>query len=305
MSEFSRKLPPLSTLVVFEAACRLRSFSRAADECALSQASISRQMKQLEDNLELKLFERHRYEVSPTDAGTRLYATVRHTLGDLARTAEELREQAQGRSSFTIYSDISIGTSVLAPLIGRIQALYPLVRFNIISSYDPIEQTRSSFDIAFQVGRRAEDIFDVETIADDVVFPVCSPQFAKQYKSRVTARKLSTLPLLHLEYENKQSIGWQEFLTHYRVRKIVSNDQLVFSAYQVSLDVAESGEGIALGWGRSVSSRIADGKLMRFTDLAVHVPDGISVYMRKRIDPHPLASEIIDVVRDNIKRAQD
>ena len=154
MSEFSRKLPPLSTLVVFEAACRLHSFSRAADECALSQASIIRQMKQLEDKVELKLFERHRYEVSPTDAGTRLYATVRHTLGDLARTAE-------------------------------------------------------------------------------------------------------------------------------------------------------SGEGIALGWGRSVSSRIADGKLMRFTDLAVHVPDGISVYMRKRIDPHPLASEIIDLVRDNIKRTQD
>ena len=257
-------------------------------------------MKQLEDNLELKLFERHRYDVSPTDAGTRLYTTVRHTLGELAHTAGELREQAQGKSSFTIYSDISIGTSVLAPLIGRIQALYPLVRFNIISSYDPIEQTRSSFDIAFQAGRRAEDVFDVETIADDLVFPVCSPKFATQYKSRVTAKKLSMLPLLHLEYENKQSIGWQQFLAHYRVHEIKSNDQLVFSAYQVSLDVAESGEGIALGWGRSVSSRIADGKLTRFTDMAVHVPDGISVYMRKRIEPHPLAFEIIEVVRDNM-----
>ena len=304
MSEFSRQLPPLSTMVVFEAACRLRSFSRAADECALSQASISRQIRHLEDNLQLRLFERHRYDVSPTDAGKQLYATVRYTLGELARTAEDLREQAQGRSSFTIYSDISIGTSVLAPLIGQIQACYPLVRFNIISSYDPIEQTRSSFDIGFQVGRRAEDIFDVETIADDLVFPVCSPQFANQFNCKVTAETLSTLPLLHLEYENKQSIGWQQFLAKYQVRKMDSSDQLVFSAYQVSLDVAESGEGIALGWSRSVSSRIADGKLMRFTDMAVHVPDGISVYMRKRIDPHPLASEIIEVVRANIKCTQ-
>ena len=254
MSDFSRQLPPLSTLVVFEAACRLRNFSRAADECARSQASVSRQMKQLEDNLELKLFERHRYDVSPTDAGMHLYTTVRHTLGELAHTAGELREQAQGKSSFTIYSDISIGTSVLAPLIGRIQALYPLVRFNIISSYDPIEQTRSSFDIAFQAGRRAEDVFDVETIADDLVFPVCSPEFATQYKSRVTAKKLSTLPLLHLEYENKQCIGWQQFLAHYRVRELKSKTNWFSAPIRCPLMLRAA--KASLGWGRSVTPEL-------------------------------------------------
>ena len=301
MPDYARQTPPLSTLIVFEAAARLQSFSRAADECALSQASVSRQIRQLEDNLGLSLFERHRYDVSPTDAGSRLYDTVQRALRELAHTAEDLRRQAQGINSFTIYSDIAIGTSVLAPLIGRIQAQHPHVRFNIVSSYDPIEQTHSSFDIGFQAGRRAEDIFDVETIADDLVFPVCSPEFAEQFKSKITAEKLSKLPLLHLDYENKQSINWQKFLTHYRIRQKKPVERLVFSAYQVSLDVAESGEGVALGWGRSVSSRMAAGRLIRFTDMAVHVPDGISVYKRKQIDPHPLASRIIELIRENIE----
>ena len=299
MPYLARQLPPLSTLIVFEAAVRLQSFSRAADECALSQASVSRQMKQLEDNLEIRLFERHRYAVSATDAGKRFYATVQRALGELAETSAQLREAAQGNLSFTIYSNLSISTDTLAPLVGRFQALFPDVKFNILSSYEPIEQTRSSFDIGFQVGRRAENHFNVETIADDIVFPVCSPQFAEQFKSKVTAAKLSSLPLLHLEYENKNSIGWQQFLTNYRIRQKKPIERLVFSSYQVCLDVAESGEGVALGWGRSVGSRLAEGKLVKFTDMSIHVPDGIAVYLRKQVDPHPLAAEFINVVRAN------
>lgn len=305
MPEFARQLPPLSTLVVFEAAARLQSFSRAADECALSQASVSRQMRQLEDSLEIRLFERHRYDVTPTDAGKRLYTTVQRALGELASTAAELREAAQGRSSFTIYSDLSIGTSTLAPLVGQFQVLFPGTKFNIVSSYEPIEKTHTSFDIGFQVGRRAENIFNVETIADDIIFPVCSRQFAEKYKRKVTAAKLSSLPLLHLEYEDKMNIGWQQFLANYRIRKKKPIEQLVFNSYQVCLDVAENGEGIALGWGRSVSSRMAEGKLVRFTDMSIHVPDGIAVYLKKQVDLHPLATEIIKVVRANIKDIND
>ncbi|MBX2869544.1 MAG: LysR family transcriptional regulator [Acidiferrobacterales bacterium] len=305
MSEFTRQLPPLSTLVVFDSAARLKSFSQAADECALSQASVSRQMKQLEDNLELSLFERHRYDVSLTEAGERLHATVQRALGELAATATELRETAQGKSSLTIYSNLSIGTDTLAPLVGRFQTLFPDVKFNILSSYEPIEKTRSSFDIGFQVGRRAENYFDVETIADDIVFPVCSQEFAKQFKSKVTADKLSALPLLHLEYENKSSIGWQQFLSNYRIRQKKPTERLVFSSYQVCLDVAERGDGVALGWGRSVSSRIDEGKLVRFTDMSLHISDGINVYLRKHIAPHPLAAEVINVVRANIKDIND
>jgi len=96
MTDLTRQLPPLGTLVVFEAAVRHRSFSRAADECALSQASVSRQMRQLEENLGVRLFDRQRYDVMPTSDGKTLYDSVRRSLSDLASTAKALRANARG-----------------------------------------------------------------------------------------------------------------------------------------------------------------------------------------------------------------
>lgn len=301
MSRFARQLPPLSTLVVFESAVRLLSFSRAADECALSQASVSRQMRQLEENLDTRLFERQRYDVLPTEDGEKLYQSVRRTLGDLATTATEIRDSAVKDNVFTIYSDLSIATTVMAPLISRFQQMFPDTNFKLLSSYEPIEQTGSSFDIGFQMGWRAEDEFDVETLADDLIFPVCAPQFAKRFKSTSNATDLIDLPLLHLEYEKKHNVSWHQFLDKFAVRLREPSEQLVFSSYQVCLDVAERGEGIALGWKRSVDSRIAEGKLTRFTDLSFEVSDGISAYLRKHIDPHPLASQVIDEVKASLK----
>lgn len=300
MSKLARQLPPLSTLVVFESAVRLLSFSRAADECALSQASVSRQIRQLENNLDIRLFERQRYNVLPTEAGEKLYKSVQRALGDLAATATELRDSAAGQNLFTIYSDLSIATAVVAPLISRFQQLFPDTNFNILSSYEPIEHTRSSFDLGFQMGCRAEDLFDVETIADDLVFPVCSPQFAKSLKSDISAADLCEMPLLHLEYENKHNINWRQFLGEHNIRQCKPGKQLVFNSYQMCLDVAERGEGIALGWKRSVNARIAEGKLIRFTDLSLHVTVGISVYLRKHVDPHPLAIKVIEEVRASL-----
>jgi len=58
MTDLFRNLPPLNSLVAFEAALRHKSFTRAADELALSQASVSRRIRELEQYLGFKLFER-------------------------------------------------------------------------------------------------------------------------------------------------------------------------------------------------------------------------------------------------------
>lgn len=297
MSRLYRSLPPLGTLVVFESVFRMGSFTKAADECALSQASVSRQIRQLEENLGIRLFDRHRYDVTATEDGEVFYLSVRRALEELRISAMSLRERASGHHRFTIYSDLSLAMEVLAPMISRLQRQYPDVQFNLLSSYEPIEQTQSSFDIGFQVGRRGENLFDIETIATDEVFPVCSPEFAAANSGIVSAAELSTLSLLQLDYEDKKSMGWRQFLAHYQVKDFKPVDKLVFSSYQVCLGVAEQGEGVALGWGRSVQSKIDDGKLVKFTDLTIPIQDGISVHQKKHVEPHPLAASIINEVK--------
>ena len=247
MSDLRRRLPPLATLVVFEAAYRLGSFSRAAKEVYLTQASVSRRIKQLEDNLKVNLFERRRHDVRPTVEGDMLATTVYLTLNELASTAQELREKGSKANSFTIFSDISIGRHLITPCLDDFQRRYPSISFRLISSYDPIETLNQEFDLGFQVGRWAEDKFDIEAVADDAVFPVCSASFAKNLPKDLDPAGLTKYPLLHLEDVGRDWINWKRFLAHFRVREPEKIDGLVFTSYQVCLDAAEQGKRYCTG----------------------------------------------------------
>jgi len=300
MSDLARKLPPLGTLVVFEAAVRLQSFSRAADECALSQASVSRQIRQLEEDLAVKLFNRHRYDVTPTEAGERLFASVQRSLFDLGSTADALRSPVSIDRQFTIYSDLSIATNVLAPLVDGLRQQFPDHSFNVLSSFDPIDKTQAHFDLGLQPGIQANSDFSIRTIANDLVFPVCSPEFAQSCKAALSARDISQLNLLHFEYDGINGIGWPEFLANFNIAFEKQPNQMVFSSYQVSLDVAEQGAGVVLGWARSVSSRLESGKLIRLSKLFVNIEDGIVVYQKKHEKPHPISDSVVELIESSL-----
>ncbi len=301
MTILSRQLPPLGTLVVFEAAYRLRNFSRAGDEVALSQASVSRQIRQLETNLGVKLFDRQRHDVVPTSEGEVLAATVHLTLRELAATAGRLRESSKTSQRFTIFSDISIASHVITPVLNEFQQKHPNLQLRVLSSYDPIEIVTDNFDIAFQVGDSKDERFHTEVIADDAVFPVCSPAFAANLPKPLTVNKLLKLPLLHLEDLGRGWPDWKEFLASYQVENSQPIGGLTFNSYQVCLDVAERGEGIALGWARSVQSKIDEGKLVRLPNMVMQLPNSIYTYRSKLAKPNAIVEEFINTVRAHIQ----
>ena len=300
MSDLARRLPPLSALVAFEAAFRLGSFTRAANELALSQASISRRVRELEADLGVSLFERRRYDVVPTAEGEALAATVRLALNELAGTAEKLRARGAGAESLTIFSDMSLGNALVAPCVGRFQRLNPQLRLRVLSSYEPIESLREEFDIGLQYGRWAEDRFSIEPIADDVVFPVCSPEVASSLPSPASPMDVAARPLLHLVDLGRKWPDWRSFLALFRLKEPRPIEGLVFNSYQICLDVAEQGEGIALGWGRSVRDRLAAGRLVRVPGLTMPLPDIVNVYRRKNAKTTATAELFVALLRASI-----
>ncbi len=301
MTSLIRRLPPVGTLAVFEAAYRHQSFTRAADELALTQASVSRRIRQLETNLGVQLFERQRYNVIPTADGETLAATVRLSLSELAITADRLRARGSGTTSFTIYSDISMAGTLVAPCLGKFQRQYPDLQVRVLSSYEPIESVREDFDIGLQIGRWAEDRFEIEPIADDAIFPVCSPNFAAQLPSPLGPVEIAQQPLLHLEDVGRDWPDWRNFLAFFRLKEPKPIERLVFSSYQICLDVAEKGEGIALGWARTVKARLDAGKLVRIPGMTMPLPDSINVYRVRRSKPNPIADQFIKLLRSNIE----
>ena len=255
MAEFDQILPPLASLVPFEAAFRHRNFTRAARELHQSQATISRRIRELEADLGVSLFDRHRHDVAPTADGELLAASVRLSLSELSSTADLIRRRAAGNDSITILTSLSLATATVAPILGEFHRTHPDINIRVLASNDLVASTDENFDVALGYGPSESRLFTVEFIADDAVFPVCSPTFAAQLPTPVTAADLAVLPLLHVDYVDPGWTTWQDVLSSALGIEPGGVKSVVFTSYQVCLDVAERDGGIALGWERSVGSR--------------------------------------------------
>ena len=297
MAEFDRHLPPLATLVPFEAAYRHQNFTRAADELHQSQATVSRRIRELETDLGVSLFDRHRYDVTPTPDGELLAASVRLSLSELSATADLIRRRGTEGDAVTILTSLSLAAATVAPILGEFQRTHPDVNIRVLASNDLVASTDEDFDLALGYGPSESDSFDVEIIADEAVFPVCSPALAAQLPTATTPADLARFPLLHVDYKDPGWTTWQDVLATAVVGTSDSVKSVVFTSYQVCLDVAERDGGIALGWERSVRSRLDAKTLVRVPDITIPHAGRINAYFPKRMAPNPHAAEFVNLLK--------
>src|SRR5271154_5004448 len=116
---------PLSAIRIFEAAARLKSFTRAAEELGVTQAAVSWQVKALEQRLGQALFRRLPREVALTAAGERLALAASEAMRLLRTALTDLADQADGVLAITTGQSIAI--QWLAPRIGAFQLAHPRI----------------------------------------------------------------------------------------------------------------------------------------------------------------------------------
>ncbi len=111
-------------------------------------------------------------------------------------------------------------------------------------SPEPIEDTLETFDFGLQQGRWAEQRFETESIGDDLLFPVCSPEMFDSFKSPGNPRELADKPLLSLQQRGRDWPDWREFLGEFGVTMPLTSTITVLNTYPMYLDLAELGEGV-------------------------------------------------------------
>ncbi len=193
MNPSSRPRIPTRPLAVghlraFEAVARMLNFSAAAQELALTQPAISRQIKSLEEELGLALFQRGTRRVELTHAGGQLLAVVAPQLVELDRRVRQLRADA-GRQVINLTTFASFASLWLLPRLEPFQQAHPAVDIRISASDGVQDLDASGFDVALSYHLSPPPGEGVERLFGEVLAPVHSP--ARQ--ARIDAGELPPL----------------------------------------------------------------------------------------------------------------
>src|SRR5213075_1767644 len=170
-----RRLPPLNALKAFEAAARHESFTRAAEELCVTQGAVSHQVKALEAELAVKLFNRERQRLIITEAGRDYLVVIRDALDRIAIGTERLL-QRQTSGALTVSTSPDFSAKWLVHRLGRFSEAHPDIDLLISATMHHVDFAREDVDLAVRHGDGHWSGLDVTRLCAEQLFAVCSPK---------------------------------------------------------------------------------------------------------------------------------
>lgn len=188
-----RRLPPLSSIRVFEAAARHEHFTTAADELGMTQAAVSYQIRALEERVGVKLFERSKGRVRLTEAGRRLMAPLSEAFDRIDGAFAALRTEDE--NLLAISTTPTFANTWLAWRIGGFQMEHPGLAVRLATSGDLVDFARDEFDVAIRAGKGDWRGLHCEKIIDVDCTPMCSPRFLSDWQAAHPGRRIEPADL--------------------------------------------------------------------------------------------------------------
>lgn len=267
MSELRRLIPSPSSLIAFEAAARLQSFTRAAEELELSQPAISHSVRQLEDKLGTKLFERGARSVALTPEGQWFYASVSKGLGHIVQAALHLKRTHGLSAQVTISVSTAFASQWLLPRIARFRGDHPEIDLRFQTTDRDVNLVAEGISIGVRQGSGNWPNYHAWRFAEEVVYAVCSPSYRTRRGPWTGPADLLDETLIHLEEPYRECLQWSDWFDQFGRDYETPAHGLRLNDYALVLQAALEGEGIALGWRHLVQH------LLRDNGLVLAVPD--------------------------------
>lgn len=262
-------LPSLTSLATFEACARHMNFNRAGQELNVTRGAVSRQIKSLEEELGVTLFDREAGGVQPTPEGELLYAVLARGFSEFSETVTAIRSGSR-ESQVTLASTNAFATLWLMPRMGSFWRLNPQINVHQFISDRTQDLRRAEIDLRIRYGFGAWPDEDVALLFTERIFPVCGPEFAQQH-AEIAGRDIENLPLLHVEGVDPEWTNWDEFLRRAGLKHGPLQGRQ-FNNFSVVLQATLDNQGLALGWERLVLPLLSEGKLVRFGELVIDAP---------------------------------
>ncbi|RIX80606.1 LysR substrate-binding domain-containing protein [Acidovorax cavernicola] len=283
-----RKIPPLQTLVCFDAAARHESYTRAAQELALTQSAVSRQIGALEAFLGVALFRRTRHGVALTASGAAYARQIARRLEAMERdTLDAMAHQGEG-GSLSLAAVPTFATRWLVPRLRGFAALQPDVVVHIETRTRPFLFADAEFDAALYAGTPAQVENWAGTRAlllmhEDVV-PVCSPSLLPHGRA-VSPAAIAKMPLLQ---QSTRPDGWRQWFDAQQIDAPNARGGPRYELFSILAAAASHGLGVALMPTMLVADELARGELVVACPRALSAERSYYLVTPERADQRPL-----------------
>ncbi|AAZ28856.1 substrate-binding transcriptional regulator, LysR family [Colwellia psychrerythraea 34H] len=279
------QLPPLNSIRVFDAAARLGSFKKAAEELHVTPTAISHQIKTLEEALGTLLFVRKTRVIQLTPEGKLLAETAYNILQQLTNTISEI---SNTKNIITVSTTSSFAAMWLVPNLSKFNQLYPDIDVAVKTGeqVEDLEKDRR-IDLAIRYGTYDNSLKNSILLTTEEIGVYATPYYIK------SINLLGSANLLETKWDNKNltEISWHTLF------KDNNNHELVYKTRQFTqehhiIQAALAGQGIALVSSLLVQNAIEQGWLVKyhFTENRKKI-DGFSYYLV--IPEHNLRSKSI------------
>src|SRR5881275_3339170 len=192
------RLPPLNALKTFEAAARHESFTRAAEELCVTQGAVSHQVKALEAELAVKLFNRERQRLIITEAGKDYLTVVRDALDRIAVGTERLL-QRQNSGVLTVSTSPDFAAKWLVHRLGHFAEAHPGIDLRVSATLHHVDFAREEVDLAVRHGDGNWPGLDTARLSAEQLFAVCSPKLLSGRRRLGEVSDILKFPLVHLD----------------------------------------------------------------------------------------------------------
>jgi len=251
-------------LTTFLAIARYRSFRAAAVELGVTASALSHSLRNLEERLDLRLFNRTTRSVALTEAGERLLARITPAFRDIADALDDLNT-LRGKPAGTLRLNAAKQSAqlVLLPAVTKFLRAYPDVKVELATSDALVDMVSAGFDAGVRFG---------ETIAADMIAVpigprhrfavVASPDYFKERKKPVTPHDLSALPCIRFRFAGGSFYRW-EFERGGIELAIEVDGPLTLNDQDLMLEAALEGTGLAFVFEAQAAELIKQKKLVR------------------------------------------
>jgi LysR family transcriptional regulator, glycine cleavage system transcriptional activator len=254
-----RILPPLSSLRAFEVAARLQSFSKAAEVLSVTHGAVSKQIKNLEENLGVAVFERRPHQLVLTAQGRMLLSSTSKAFDIVESTVREITQRKLRLQRVTVLCDPDFASLWLVPRLVSLREALGGAHIDIETTADPKKEIRKRGDCAIWYGANGDRSMKTSRLFRSTLFPICSAALMATGAPLAGPADLRRHTLLHY----RDTREWQRYFKLAGLPRSDHDSGEIFGMYHLTLDAVRQGAGVAIGDDVLCARDLRERKLLR------------------------------------------